>query len=217
MSNRHLFLSTLHTNICSLYTKKFLKNFCKNTWLFAAPCGIIKGWGVGGTGVPYFFWSKSLSSIISYPEAKVNKNRENFLKKFFKKDLTFGSKTWYNKRGSIFFFFFFLLSQDTPGGVVQLQLPAPCDTPGCVAPAQRGEHLFGLTRVGALSFLIIYIRAKNFFKKMLKNAWLYFLYLIYLYCQWKTRQKKLFQKSFKKCLTFKKWFDIIKLSMKGKW
>ena len=143
MSNRHLFFVNLHTIICSLYTKKFLKNFCKNTWLFAAPCGIIKGWGVGGTGVPYFFLIWTLSSIISYPEAKVNKNRENFFKKFFKKDLTFGSKTWYNKRGSIFFFFFFLLRRTRLAALSSSELPAPIDTPGCVAPAQRGEHLFG--------------------------------------------------------------------------
>ena len=57
---------------------------------------------------PIFFLIWTLSSIISYPEAKVNKNWENFFKKFFKKYLTFGSKVWYNKRGrSIFFFFFF--------------------------------------------------------------------------------------------------------------
>ena len=142
MSNRHLFLSTLHTNICSLYTKKFLKNFCKNTWLFAAPCGIIKGWGVGGTGVPYFFWSKPSLLLYHILKQKSIKIVKIFLKNFLKNTWLSGAKRDIIK-GEVFFFFFFLLSQDTPGGVVQLQLPAPCDTPGCVAPAQRGEHLFG--------------------------------------------------------------------------
>ena len=66
-------------------TKNFFIFFIKNTWLFPAPCGIIKGWGVGGDWRPLFFLIWTLSSIISYPEAKVNKNCENFLKKFFKK------------------------------------------------------------------------------------------------------------------------------------
>ena len=120
MSNRHLFLSTLHTNICSLYTKKFLKNFCKNTWLFAAPCGIIKGWGVGGTGVPYFFDLNPSLLLYHILKQKSIKIVKIFLKNFSKNTWLSGAKRDIIK-GEVFFFFFFLLSPDTPGGVVQLQ------------------------------------------------------------------------------------------------
>ena len=45
----------------------------------------------------------------------------------------------------------------------------------------------------------------------------FIFYIWYTYIVNERQGKKLFQKSFKKCLTFKKWFDIIKLSKKGKW
>ena len=107
MSNRHLFLSTLHTNICSLYTKKFLKKFCKNTWLFPAPCGIIKGWGVGGTGVPYiFFWSESSLLLYHILKQKSIKIEKIFLKNFSKKTWLSGAKCGIIKGGEVFFFFF---------------------------------------------------------------------------------------------------------------
>ena len=162
MSNRHLFFVNLHTNICSLYTKKFLKNFCKNTWLFAAPCGIIKGWGVGGTGVPYFFWSELSLLLYHILKQKSIKIVKIFLKNFSKNTWLSGAKCDIIK-GEVFFFFwfcaapqykrmfaiqllfffFFLLRRTRLAALSSSELPAPIDTPGCVAPAQRGEHLFG--------------------------------------------------------------------------
>ena len=140
MSNRHLFFVNLHTNICSLYTKKFLKNFCKNTWLFAAPCGIIKGWGVGGTGVPYFFWSELSLLLYHILKQKSIKIVKIFLKNFSKNTWLSGAKCDIIK-GEVFFFF--LLRRTRLAALSSSELPAPIDTPGCVAPAQRGEHLFG--------------------------------------------------------------------------
>ena len=135
MSNRHLFLSTLHTNICSLYTKKFLKNFCKNTWLFAAPCGIIKGWGVGGTGVPYFFWSKPSLLLYHILKQKSIKIVKIFLKNFSKNTWLSGAKRDIIK-GEVFFFFFFLVSR----GIAPA--PAPNNAPWRAGGSAGGEHLF---------------------------------------------------------------------------
>lgn len=138
MSNRHLFLSTLHTNICSLYTKKFLKKFCKNTWLFAAPCDIIKGWGVGGTSVPYiFFWSEPSLLLYHILKQKSIEIVKIFLKNFSKNTWLSGAKRGIIKGGEVFFFFFFFFYWSQLA-----QLPAPSsDTPGCVAPARRARLL----------------------------------------------------------------------------
>lgn len=126
MLNRHLFLSILHTNICSLYTKKFLKKFCKNTWLFPAPCGIIKGWGVGGgTGVPYFFWSKLSLLLYHILKQKSIKIVKNFLKNFSKKTWLSGAKCDIIKGGEVFFFFLLVAAHAAPS--------SSSDTPGCVA------------------------------------------------------------------------------------
>lgn len=123
MSNRHLFLSTLHTNICSLYTKKFLKKFCKNTWLFPAPCGIIKGWGVGGTGVPYiFFWSEPSLLLYHILKQKSIKIEKIFLKNFSKKTWLSGAKCDIIKGGEVFFFFFFFWRSAGYACSSQLQL-----------------------------------------------------------------------------------------------
>ena len=134
MSNRHLFFVNLHRIICSLYTKNFLKKFCKNTWLFPAPCGIIKGWGVGGTGVPYFFWSELSLLLYHILKQKSIKIVKIFLKNFSKNTWLCGAKCDIIK-GEVFFFFFFFSS--FAAATAAAQLPAPTH-PGALLPPVRG-------------------------------------------------------------------------------
>ena len=132
-------------------TKNFFIFFIKNTWLFPAPCGIIKGWGVGGTGVPYFFWSELSLLLYHILKQKSIKIVKIFLKNFSKNTWLCGGKCDIIKGEVFFFFFFFLVASQLPQQQLSSQLR---HTRVRCCPPLGGKGLGGCPWVGLTQDLI---------------------------------------------------------------